>query len=88
MNSVKLKFHYFNINIHRDSRMCVCAYKCLILILILLLAISKINVKASEQDSTPVSVFPEQEIHSTGAVSNENIIMQTDTSAILIWQCN
>ncbi len=83
MNSVKLKFHYFNINIHRDSRMCVCAYKCLILILILLLAISKINVKASEQDSTPVSVFPEQEIHSTGAVSNENIIMQTDTSAII-----
>lgn len=81
MNSVKLKIHRLNISIHQTIQICI--YKCFILIFILLLTIPKINVKASEQESTPVSVALEQEIHSTGVVPNENIIMRTDTSAVI-----
>lgn len=72
-----------NNDIRQDRQKKIRAYKCLPLILIMLFAISKITVKASEQESTSVNAPSEQENYSTNLVANENIIVRTDTSAVI-----
>lgn len=66
---------------HKSRQKKVHIYKCLIFTL--LLTVTKVDTRASEQRNTSVSELSEQENYSTGMAPNENIVMQTDTSAVI-----